>query len=227
MGNCASASNIQVELGVIRRIRVVHAAELRVVDVELPTSQAAMSVGELMLEFPPGHFVAQFDNFSADFHPGTAATYIGKRASPLGADAEATPGLVYVLFPMPRLHTRITPEELLSLAKLLHLHDPQLPCKVAHRPPKPTRVLHRLFTGGARVEPLLDHEDNCTDDNLFCDAVSDNDQVASGSTPITSALQLHQQNGQDSIISSSTSFMHVIKSKPWAPKLETIKEGSS
>eukprot|EP00250_Pteridium_aquilinum_P022112 c25306_g1_i2 orf=1-294(-) len=98
MGNCvSSASIIQVENVITPRIRVVQAGEGRVVEVEVPDSQMTMTVAELLLEFPPGHFVAHFDH--SDF---ITAANNGKRASPLAADAEAKSGHLYVLFPMPR-----------------------------------------------------------------------------------------------------------------------------
>lgn len=204
------------------KIRVVQAAEGRVVEVEVPDLQITMTVGELMLEFPPGHFVAHFNH--ADLANGGHNAIM--RASPLGADAEAKSGHVYVLFPMPRLHTRVTPHELLTFAKLLHLHHLQLACKGESDHKLPSTRKHRR--SGTRVAPFADVEDDIL-----------GSAGAHTATQAAEAASCPQQDDeQESLmmlcpinppISSQTTpschgQMQVIRSKPWAPKLETIRE---
>ena len=155
------------------------------------------------------------------------------RASPLGADAEAKPGPVYVLFPMSRLHTRVTPHELLTFAKLLHLHHHQLACKGRSDHKLPSTHKHRrsggrlLFTAhGARVAPMADIKD----DILYSTSASSATQAAASCHhDHQESLMMLCPNPPISLQTTPASWhghmqMQVIRSKPWAPKLQTIME---
>ncbi|KAI5082506.1 hypothetical protein GOP47_0002249, partial [Adiantum capillus-veneris] len=170
MGNCVSSSSGRASLEIAPTstvIRVLQATQGRVVDIELVESGSSMKVGELMLEFPPGHFVAQL-------HPADFQVTAGcKRATPLTADADAHPDSMYVLFPMLRLHIRLTPHEPLSFAKLLDSHHHQLSKEVSPSSTKAMgfnmfpKVHHvcKLFTPAARVAPLTEEESNGSGDS--------------------------------------------------------------
>ncbi|KAI5082505.1 hypothetical protein GOP47_0002248, partial [Adiantum capillus-veneris] len=226
MGNCVSSSSALASLEIAATstvIRVVQATQGRVVDVELVQSgNSSMKVGELMLEFPPGHFVAQIH--PADFH-----TTGSKRATPLSADADADPDSMYVLFPMPRLHTRLTPHELLSFAKLLDSHHHQFPKKVSPSSTKTVcfmfpKVHHvcRLFTSATRVAPVTGEEGN-----------GSGDSEEHACQPALQQILNEQAQAIISFGEPSPAYMRaschgqqtqVVKPKPWAPKLQTIQE---
>ncbi|KAI5055221.1 hypothetical protein GOP47_0030366 [Adiantum capillus-veneris] len=237
----------------------------RVVEVEVPASAAeynngassapsadCMKVGELLLEFSPGHFVAHYPRSSFPFHTaaGNPATpRLHERASGLGADADAIAGAahVYVLFPMPRLHTRLTPQEHLTIALLLQNHaaisnspeqllrhegindlvkSPMALRLLRHSRAKRVRMSWGRF-GAARVAP---HEDiqqeliNTTSTTVKAMAKADE-----GGTHINSADQ--EDEGITLELQGPQVYTHLmpkltvmIKAKPWAPKLETICE---
>lgn len=218
MGNCVSAWGISIAP---TTIRVVQASEGRVVDVELPSLQSSMTVAELMLEFPPAHFVAQL-------HMSDVLASTSKRAAALGADADVKPGAAYVLFPMARLHTRINPQELLSFAKLLHPQDRQF-IEATHNSFK-IYVKHGLFTARARVAPL--GEEKGKDAQLHITGAGTQEQACQ--LPSSFRKQPSDQeslsdafSSRYSCISSSCGdHMGVIRPKPWAPKLHTIMENS-
>ncbi|MCO5613646.1 hypothetical protein L7F22_067924 [Adiantum nelumboides] len=136
MGNRGSSATYAPQYNHITVVvGIAEAGEGRVLEVEVEGSSPAMKVGELLLEFSPGHFVAHFSRSCFPFHqlhsastetsPSSAGPpRLLQRASALGADADAMAGAanVYVLLPMPRLHTRLSPQERLTIAHLLHNH---------------------------------------------------------------------------------------------------------
>ncbi|MCO5555404.1 hypothetical protein L7F22_008950 [Adiantum nelumboides] len=209
------------------------------VEVDQGSSPATMKVGELLLEFSPGHFVAHFSRSCFPFlllHSAATATSpssaapprLLERASALGADADAMAGAanVYVLLPMPRLNTRLSSQERLTIARLLHNHS-----SMSHVPTTqaehqslmegnhvaimfaPAQLLRRLVKkrsrGAARIAPL--HDDMAET------------QLADEEKEQELQLPSHKQFPQV-IIRMPKLPVVMMKAKPWAPKLETISE---
>lgn len=203
---------------VVQAITVVHFAEERVIEMG---GGAPMKVAELMLEFS-GHFVVECETDIATqiaaINTGTT-TILVKRATPLPADQEVSPGRIYILFPMHRLHTRVAPHEntffmgLLTLYVSTHL----LPCSKK-------KSLHSLMqASSAKVTPLSSlqleeipphltacHSPAADTDTQFEDEID----------------QLLQQfcSSQSNTSNSFSKCGSLVRSKSWIPKLETICE---
>ncbi|MCO5568869.1 hypothetical protein L7F22_022571 [Adiantum nelumboides] len=215
-------------------VGMAEAGEGRVVEVEVESSSPAMKVGELLLEFSPGHFVAHFSRSCFPFHllhSAATATSLSsaalprllERASAQRADADAMAGAanVYVLLPMPRLHTRLSPQERLIIARLLHNHAAmsRLARKRSRGATCNGKLQARSFlwgrcTGGAaRVAPL--HDDQQETSMVETQLAEEKEQE----------LQLgHEQLYPQVIITMPKLPVVMMKAKPWAPKLETISE---
>ncbi|MCO5555406.1 hypothetical protein L7F22_008952 [Adiantum nelumboides] len=214
--------------------------EGRVVKVEVDqgSSPPTMKVGELLLEFSPGHFVAHFSRSCFPFpllHSAATTTSpssagpprLLERASALCADADVMAGAanVYVLLPMPRLHTRLSPQERLAIARLLHNHasmshvpttqaDQRVNMEGSHVAKMfgPVQLLRRLVKkrsrGAARVAPL--HDDMA--------------ETQLAEEKKEQELQLGQKQFPQVIITMPKRPVVMMKAKPWAPELETISE---
>ncbi|MCO5609034.1 hypothetical protein L7F22_063255 [Adiantum nelumboides] len=221
--------------------------EGRVVEVEVDqgSSPATMKVGELLLEFSPGHFVAHYSRSCFPFHrplvhsaaiatsPSSATPPpLLERASSLGADVDAVAGAanVYELLPMPRLHTRLSPQERLTIARLLHKH-----VSMSHVPTTqadqrlmegnhgakmfgPAQLLRRLVKkrsrGAARVAPLNDVQQETS--NMAETQLAEDEKEQE--------RQLGHKQFPQVIITMPKLPVVMMKAKPWAPKLETISE---
>ncbi|KAI5067717.1 hypothetical protein GOP47_0018245 [Adiantum capillus-veneris] len=209
-----------------RVIMVVHAVEERVIEMG---GGAPMKVAELMLEYP-GHFVVQCETDISSI--AAAGMDMIKRATPLPADHEASPGSVYLLFPMHRMHTRVSPHESASYKGLLssyiaNSHLQQL-LSCAKK-----KSLHSLMMQptSAKVTPLfslqLDEElpphltasaDGSDGDAQIDDEI---DVLLQQFCSATSSLVSNANGG--AFMSKSGSLA---RSKSWIPKLETINESS-
>ncbi|MCO5567651.1 hypothetical protein L7F22_021345 [Adiantum nelumboides] len=219
-------------------IIVVHSVEERVLEMGGGTT---MKVAELMLEFP-GHFVVKCE---ADISTMICETDVSnqqqldvKRATPLPADHEASPGHIYILFPMHRLHTRLSPHESASYEGLLssYIANSHLQHIISSFKKK---NLHSLMqTSSSKVTPLSSlHLDDDTalpshlsasyqplaDANLDADAHIDDEidlLLQHFCSPTSSACP---NSNVGSFMNRSGSL---VRSKSWIPKLETISESS-
>ncbi|KAH7431645.1 hypothetical protein KP509_08G058300 [Ceratopteris richardii] len=101
-----------------RKIRVIAAHSGDVLDLDAVAPDKTITVRDVLLRFPPGHFLASFD---AD----AEHTMMRKLASPLNPDAQvlAAPNTVYVLFPDSRLHTRVMAREYTQFACLIDMEE--------------------------------------------------------------------------------------------------------
>ncbi|KAH7387843.1 hypothetical protein KP509_16G044800 [Ceratopteris richardii] len=156
-----------------------------------------------------------------------------KRAAPLPADKEALPGHVYVLFPMHRLHSRVSPEELTSLMGLFSSHFLS-----AHQPPCTRRVrtlqsLMQANSATAKVTPL-----SCTPTSeeeeivipAHLSASHHHEDASDGEDDIDALLQEFCAIAKNSPFSSAGSLHNsgsLARSRSWMPKLETINESST
>ncbi|MCO5568832.1 hypothetical protein L7F22_022533 [Adiantum nelumboides] len=272
-GSSAPPSYADLYNCIITVVMDVAEGEGRVVEVQVEGSSAssssAMKVGELLLEFSPGHFVAHFSRSCFPFLPplphshaatatsssssSAASPRLLERASALGADADAMAGAahVYVLLPMSRLHTRLSPQERLTIARLLHNH-------VAKSHP-PTQSDHnQLLEGNNRatksrpaqlLRRLIKRSPACNAAKLQAGSLlwgrcggaarvaphDDQQELSNGfkGTNISKKLQLAEEEKQElqseqyysQVITMPKLPVVIMKAKPWAPKLETISEG--
>ncbi|MCO5548923.1 hypothetical protein L7F22_002386 [Adiantum nelumboides] len=261
---------------IITVVMDVAEGEGRVVEVQVEGSSAssssAMKVGELLLEFSPGHFVAHFSRSCFPFLPppphshaatatssssssSAASPCLLERASALGADADAMAGAahVYVLLPMSRLHTRLSPQERLTIARLLHNHAAKShpPTQSDHNQflegnnpatkYKPAQLLRRLLKrsracNAAKLQAgsllwgrcggaarVAPHDDQQELSNGFKGTNIAKKQLAEEEEEEKQDLQSEQYN-YSQVSTMPKLPVVMMKAKPWAPKLETISE---
>ncbi|MCO5568868.1 hypothetical protein L7F22_022570 [Adiantum nelumboides] len=263
MGNHGSSATYAPQYNHITVVvGIAEAGEGRVVEVEVEGSSPAMKVGELLLEFSPGHFVAHFSRSCFPFDPlhstatatspsSAALPRLLQRASALGADDDAMAGAanVYVLLPMPRLHTRLSPQESLTVARLLHNHaamsgnsttqDDQLLSHEGAKMSGPAqRLCRRLVkkrSRGAACNGKLQAGSllwgRCGGAARVAPLHDDPQETIMVETQLAEEekeqeLQgRHEQLYQQAVIITMPKLsVGTMKAKPWAPKLETISE---
>lgn len=214
-----------------RPLKVVLACEGRTCEFFEP-----VKVAELMLEFP-NHFVVEFNMqmYNGAHMPpsqgqlgaATAMPIYSKRVSPLPADHDAKLSHVYLLLPMHRLNTRLSPDELSLISALVAMPavpptgaPPQCPlAKAAYTSSKVTPLSARHYQEAARAAAAAAHAASA--------AAANNVSIAkSYSVPILELLEkvssMEELDGSE----NGNQHLHILRSKSWTPKLETIIENS-
>ncbi|KAH7372837.1 hypothetical protein KP509_17G023600 [Ceratopteris richardii] len=100
-----------------RKIRVIAAQSSELFDLAVVPSHDRITVRDVLLRFPSGHFLTSFD--------AEAKNELNEKlASPLNGDTDVlTAPNTYVLFPTSRLYTRVIAGEYTHFAHLIEMHE--------------------------------------------------------------------------------------------------------
>ncbi|KAI5067723.1 hypothetical protein GOP47_0018251 [Adiantum capillus-veneris] len=210
-------------------LKVVLAYEGRTCEFSEP-----VKVAELMLEFP-NHFVAEFVHGGKHVPPpapGASTTapmpVHSKRVSPLPADHDAQLSHVYLLLPMHRLNTRLSADELSVISTLAA--TPAAPTTAT--PQCASQSLAKATHTSCKVTPLSARhyqEAAAAHTPAACDNNSGNCNVSiakSYSVPILELLEKVGSMEQCDADKNANQHLHILRSKSWTPKLETILESA-
>lgn len=192
-------------------LKVVLACEGRTCEFSEP-----LKVAELMLEFP-NHFVTEYDinhdKIASGTSPPAAEPLYTKRVSPLPADHDAKLCHVYLLLPMHRLNTRLSADEIALVSALATAPSP------SSTAPQCTTL---SYAKTSKVTPLSARD---YQEAELMTATSNVAIAKSYSVPILELLE-EVASMEDTLLphNASQQHLHILRSKSWTPKLETIIE---
>jgi len=191
MGNYVSCTSSKVQSNVVRVIALYGSVQ----QFERPIKAA-----ELMID-NPRHFVCH-----------STALVTGQRISALSADDEVELGHLYLLLPMHKLHSPLSPSEMASLA-----------FKADSALPKSTSKSMSL----ARILPVLGDLCQCSAHRNLA-ARDLNEQIngvkeTAETEDIVSMPKLHVDDADD-VVEVRALSIRLMSCKYWRPALETISE---